>query len=58
MKTDEEKDVTFVLVQKNVRSLTSSDRIEILIREVEGCKWDAPLQGETWRPSKAELWES
>ena len=49
---------SFCYKQKNVRSLTSSDRIEILTREVEGCKWDAPLQGETWRPSKAEQWES
>ena len=39
--TYEEKDVTFVVLQKNVRSSNSSDRIEELTREVEGCNWDA-----------------
>ena len=38
-----------------MRSLTSSDRIEELRREVEGCKWDAQLLSETWRPNQAEL---
>ena len=56
--TDDEKDVTFVVPEKNARSLNSSDRTEELIREAEDCKWDALLLCETWRPNKAEIWES
>ena len=56
--TDDEKDVTFVAPKKNARSLNSSDRTEELIREAEDCKWDALLLCETWRPNKAEIWES
>ena len=36
--TDDEKDVTFVVPEKNARSLNSSDRTEELIREAEDCK--------------------
>ena len=32
------------MIQKNVRSLKASERIEELVREVEGCKWDALLK--------------
>ena len=41
--TNEEKEVTFVVLQKNLRSLFSSDRIDELMREVEGCTWDASI---------------
>ena len=33
--------ITFIVLQKNVRSLNSSERIEELTQEVEGCRWDA-----------------
>ena len=46
--TKGEKDITFIVLPKNVRSLT---------QEVEGCRWDAPLISETWRSNKAEIWE-
>ena len=46
------------MIQKNVRSLKTSDRIKEIVREVEGYKWGALLQCETWRPKKAEMWES
>ena len=56
--TTEEQDVTFVVQQKNVTSLNSSHRVEDLIRELEGCKWDALLISASWRPEKAEIWET
>ena len=40
---ENDKGITFVVIQKNVRSQKSSDRIEEIVREVEGCKWDALL---------------
>ena len=46
---------TFVVIQKNVRSLKTSDRIEESLREVEGCKWDSLLLCGTWRPAKADI---
>ena len=54
----EERDVTFIVIQKKVMSLNSSDRFNQLIRDAEGCKWDALLISETWRSSKAEIWET
>ena len=50
--------VTFVVLQTNTRSLTSSDKIEELVHEIKDCRWVALLFSETWRPSKAEIWES
>ena len=44
------------MIQKNVRSLCSSDRAEELAREVRDRRWDALLISESWRPEKAELW--
>ena len=32
-----------------MRSMNSSDRIEEMIRELEGYRWDAVLLNETWR---------
>ena len=57
-KTDDEKDVTFVVLQKNTRSLNSNDKIEELIREVQDSRGDALLLSETWKPNKAEIWKS
>ena len=44
------------MIQKNVTSLCSSDRVEELAREVCDCRWDALLISESWRPGNAELW--
>ena len=54
----QEKEVTFMVLQKSVRLLNSSDRVEELIREVQGCRWDALLICDSWRPEKAEIWET
>ena len=35
-----EKDITFIILLKNVRSLNSSERFENFTQEVEGCRWD------------------
>ena len=43
------------MIQKNVTSLCSSDRVEELAREVCDCRWDALLISESWRPGNAEL---
>ena len=53
-----EKDSTFIVLLKNVRSLNSSERFEELTQEMEGCRWDALLISETWRCNKAEMWET
>ena len=55
---EQEKEVTFIVLQKNERSMNSSDRVEKLIREVEGCRWDALLTSESGRSEKAEIWET
>ena len=55
---DNEKDITFVVIQKNVGSMKSTERVVELVGEAEGCKWDALLISEIWRPDKAEIWES
>ena len=51
-------DVTFVVLKKNMRSMHSSERIEEMIYELEGYRWDALLLCETWRHDKAEIWET
>ena len=51
-------DVTFILPQKNMRSVHSSERIEEMICELEGYRWDALLLSETWRHDKVEIWET
>ena len=51
-------DVTFIVLQKNMRSMHSSERIEGMVCELEGYRWDALLLCETWRPDKSEIWET
>ena len=41
-----------------MRSMHSSERIEEMICELEGYRWDAVLLSETWRQDKAEKWET
>ena len=50
-------EIIFTILQKNTRSMRSSERFEELLREVQGAKWDVILVSETWRPSE-EVWES
>ena len=52
------KEVTFIILQKNMRSTHSSEKIEELVTELEGYRWDAILLNETWRHEPAELWET
>ena len=53
------KEVTFTILQKNMRSMHSSEKIiEELVTELEGYRWDAVLLNETWRHEPAELWET
>ena len=51
-------DVTFIVLQRNMRSMHSSERIEEMVCEFEGYRWDAILLSETWRPAKSEIWET
>ena len=37
------KDVTFIVLQNNMRSMHSSERIEEMTCELEGYRWDAIL---------------
>ena len=48
----------FSLCYNTMRSMDSSERIEGMIRELEGYRWDAVLLNETWRPAKSEMWET
>ena len=41
-----------------MRSMHSSEKIEKLVIELEGYRWDAILLNETWRHEPAELWET
>ena len=41
------KEVTFIILQKNMRSMHSSEKIEELVTELEGYRWDAILLCET-----------
>ena len=52
------KEVKFIILQKNLRSMHSSEKIEELVSELEGYRWDAILLNETWRHEQAETWET
>ena len=47
----------FIVIQKNMRSMNSSDGIDELFRVLQQVEWDAILISETWRQSK-EIWET
>ena len=47
----------FVVLQKNMRSMNSSESIEELFIELHQVTWDAILISETWRQGK-EIWET
>ena len=42
----------FIVLQKNIRSMNSSERIEEFSSELHQVTWDAILISETWRPRK------
>ena len=48
---------TFIVLQKNARSLGSSKRLEEMICELHCVEWDVILISETWRQTK-EIWET
>ena len=58
MTTQKNKEVTFFILQKNMRSMHSSEKIEELVSELEGYRWDAILLNETWRHAQAEIWDT
>ena len=41
-----------------MRSRHSSERIEEMVCELEGYRWDAISMGETRRPDRSEIWET
>ena len=43
---------------KNMRSMHSSEKIEEMVSELEGYRWDAILLSETWRHEMSEIWET
>ena len=47
----------FIVLQKNMRSMNSSERIEELFSELHQVTWDVILISETWRQGK-EIWET
>ena len=58
-KNESEKPVTKTLrlscYNKNMRSMHSSERIEEMVCELDGYRWDAILLSETWRQDKSEI---
>ena len=48
---------TFTVLQKNTRSMNSSERLEELFREIHRVRWDVILISETRRQGK-EIWET
>ena len=58
MNTEKNKEVTFIILQKNMRSMHSSEKIEELVTELEGYRWDSILFNVTWRHGPAESWET
>ena len=51
------EEITLTVLQKNTRSMSTSERFEELVRGTQGAKWDVRLTSETWRPNQ-EVWES
>ena len=52
-----QKKTAFIVLQKNTRSLSSSERLEEMISELHRVERDAILISETWRQTK-EIWET
>ena len=56
-RNEESQRTTFTVLQKNMRSMNSNDRLDELIRELYQVDWDVILISETWRQNK-EVWET
>ena len=54
---EESQRTTFTELQKNMRSMSSNERLDELIRELYRVDWDVILISETWRKNK-EVWET
>ena len=54
----EQKRTLLLLCYKKLRSRNSSERIEEMKREFEGCRSNAVVLNEIWRPAKSEIWET
>ena len=52
------KEVTFIVLQKTWGQCTQVKKIEEMVSELEGYRWDAILLSETWRQEQAEIWET
>ena len=55
-KEERQETTIFTVLQKNTRSMSSSERLEELFSEVYRVRWDVILISETWRQGK-EIWE-
>ena len=44
--------------EKDEHPKNKTEKIEELVTELEGYRWDAILLNETWRHKPAELWET
>ena len=49
-----QKKTTFIVLQKNIRSLSSSERLEELFSELHRVEWDVILISETWRQKQRD----
>ena len=52
------KDIAIIVLQKNMRSMHSSETIEEMVCELDGYRWDAILMSVPWRSEKSEIWET
>ena len=52
------KDITLIVLQKSMRSMNTSERIDEMLNEAENYKWDAILVAETWRAAEDEIRET
>jgi hypothetical protein len=48
--------IPFIVLLKNVMSILTEEREQILFRELETIQWDVVLVNETWRECKEEIW--
>ena len=58
MTTEKTMKLHSLYCKKNMRSMHSSEKIEEMVSELEGYRWDAILLNETWRQEQAEIWET
>ena len=54
-RSEESQRTTFTVLQKNMRSMSSNERLDELIRELNRIDWDVILISETWRKKQRGL---